>query len=109
VDFFDHHPDVYDACEYRIQSSVPTAVFSKFVDALGTTTPIPITKDNVNSLLLLAREFADEQLFADCESFRAALPSNGLSVISERLSTLETLFSARLSDARVRECLEIHE
>jgi hypothetical protein len=100
IDFFEHHPQLFNTDCYEVQSNVPIKVFTEFVEALETNPDlIPvITETNVQSLALLASEFFHDVLTVECErllsQFRSVADSeiHGTStdeLIKTRLSALE--------------------
>jgi hypothetical protein len=78
LSFFDHHPELIPKTSYVVKSRVSPEVFQIFANALATGTKVPITKENIPSISLLAREFSLEDLLSDA------------SILSDRVSTLES-------------------
>jgi hypothetical protein len=62
VDFFDQHRDLCDVREYHVQSDVPTALFSAFVEYMRTSSSITITIQS----LFAAQEHQIEVLVSLC-------------------------------------------
>jgi hypothetical protein len=54
---FDHHPELHTSPEYQVQSQVNLEQFQVFLKALEPNAKFIVTKDNVNSVFMLAREF----------------------------------------------------
>jgi hypothetical protein len=100
VDLLDQR-NLSAATSYTVESSVPVAVFEAFVGALRTQRRVSVTKDNADSLSLLAKEFFDRGLLSEC-SFEI------LSSLRERVSALERQVEhQRLGDLNSRvEALE---
>jgi hypothetical protein len=66
--FFDHHPELMTATSYDVKSAVRREIFHVFVKALETNTKVPIMKENVASISLLAKEFCFEEMFLECSA-----------------------------------------
>jgi hypothetical protein len=55
--FFDHRPDLMSGTSYEVKSKVGRDIFEVFVEAVGTGAKVPVTKEKVDSISLLAKEF----------------------------------------------------
>jgi regulator of replication initiation timing len=95
-EFLDHRRDLLDAKTYKVESLVSVEVFEKFVDSLKNQTKILVTKENVESLSLLAKEFCFEELRSEC------LNLDSVPNLSERVSKLER----QISSLSIRQFLE---
>jgi hypothetical protein len=82
LEFLFARRDLLDTKSYKVESLVSFEVFEKFVGSLQNQTKILVTKENVKSLLLLAKEFCFEELQSECLK---VLPAP-ISSLSERLS-----------------------
>jgi predicted nucleic acid-binding Zn-ribbon protein len=84
--------DLFHAKSYAVQSSIPLELFETFVDSLKTQKNVPITKQNVESLTLLANEFCLSELARECAAF--SVPVDRFSSLSERIGKLEGWMSS---------------
>jgi hypothetical protein len=91
-ELLNHQRDLLDAASYPVKSSVPSAVFKAFVDSLKAQTKIPVTKENVAPLSLLAKEFFLSELISECAAFSLSLEQS--SSLAERVSNLERQVSS---------------
>jgi hypothetical protein len=55
---FERQPELVAKANYEVQTIVPREVFDTFVEALKTGGKVPVTKENVGVILLLAKEFS---------------------------------------------------
>jgi hypothetical protein len=105
-EFLDNRRDLLDTKSYEVQSAVSPGVFEAFLNSLRTQTKIAITKENVDSLSLLADEFALADLASDCAAFSV----QSVSELSDRVSRLEAQISVLLPDSiRFGEQFSAHE
>jgi uncharacterized coiled-coil protein SlyX len=80
---------------YDVKSNVRHEIFQVFVNALEAGTQAPVTKENVGSILLLAKEFWAEELFSGCEALMSSSAPELIEALSERISKLEGQLSSR--------------
>jgi uncharacterized coiled-coil protein SlyX len=92
--FFNHHPELMTATSYDVKSAVRREIFEVFVKALGTGSKVPVTKENVASISLLAKEFWVEELFSECSALMSSSAPELITAISERIGKLETQISS---------------
>jgi hypothetical protein len=77
--------DLWDATSYEVRSAVPAFIFADFVDSLRKQSKPTVSKQNADSLSLLAEEFAFADLRAECEAFA----QNPLTAHDDRITALE--------------------
>jgi hypothetical protein len=95
VAFFLHHPDVFEATTYEIQSSVPLDIIELFARSLETGAEIPLTQANAPFLSLLAKEFWIDELFSECSIYLASCSAQLVTQLSELISQLESQLNSR--------------
>jgi uncharacterized coiled-coil protein SlyX len=89
---------------------VPLELFEVFVEALKTGTKVPVTKDNVGAISLLAKEFWLEDLLSECSALQIASTPELIAALSERISKLEHQISSQpLAIAELKESIANHE
>jgi hypothetical protein len=86
---FEHQRGLFDATSYVVQSTVPVDVFELFVKALETGGKVPVTKENAESISLLAKEFWLEDLISKCFALQIPSIPEVITGLSERISKLE--------------------
>jgi hypothetical protein len=92
--FFDHRPELMATKSYSVQSDVPLDIFQAFVKSLQANTPLPVTKETVDSIALLAQEFWVEDLIAECSALQETLHPDDIRVLTERVTKLELQLAA---------------
>jgi chromosome segregation ATPase len=113
--FFQHRPELFTATSYKLESAIPLPVFEAFVKTLEENTKFCVTKENVLSISVLAKEFCLEELSTECSTLLSTLDPLGtlesISVLSQRISELESRLSSSPSGIvpEVNEVLTNHE
>jgi hypothetical protein len=92
--FFDHYPDLMTATSYDVRSNVRSEIFEVFMKALKTGSNVPVTKENVASISLLAKEFCLEELFSECSALMSISAPESIAAFSERIMKLERQVSS---------------
>jgi hypothetical protein len=102
ISLFERRPDLVATARYEVQSSVPLEVFQVFAKAVETGSKVPVTKEAVDALSLLAAEFGFDDLLLDCRALQAesnpGLIAYGpdIAMLSERVSNIEHQLSLSL-------------
>jgi hypothetical protein len=60
------------------------------VNAVGTGSKVPVTKENVSSISLLSKEFWFEELFSECSALMSSSAPKLITALSERIVKFES-------------------
>jgi hypothetical protein len=89
----EHQPELVASAGYEVQSPVALEVFQIFAKALNTGANVPLTKENVGAISLLARELWLGDLLLECSAFQLASSPELIAALCERISQLERQMS----------------
>jgi hypothetical protein len=87
--FFSQHPDLMATTCYEVKTKVGSDISQVFVKALKTGSKVAVTKENVASILLLAKKFWLEDLFSECSALMSSSTRELIRALSERIVRLE--------------------
>jgi uncharacterized protein YkwD len=93
--FIAQNPGVLSKPTYELKARVPAPILEEFAKAIESRRKPYITKQNVSSFVLLARELCHEVCLDECASVLSTMQADSFIVLNQRVGIVETLIGIR--------------